>query len=324
MLQETVDRLRDAFDAASIYVTTNAAYADLVRASLPEIPVDNIILEPAARETANGIGLACAVVAARHPGAIVATFNSDHAITNPDVLLRGTAVAMDFVADEANADMVVTFGIRPRYPETGYGYIRRGAVLVPAGEYTIFAVDQFVEKPDLARAKQYLDAGIYEWNAGMFVFRAAAMLEKFARHLPDNYAGLARIGAAVGTPAYDAVLTEVFPTLPKVSVDYGILEKDDRVAVLPLALSWSDVGSWAALRDLVASHTRENISRGELITHNSEGLYVRSAKPVVAIGVEDLVIVETDDAILVCDRDHAQDVSRVVKDLEAAGRAELL
>lgn len=324
MIQETFDRLVPVFGADNIYVATNAAYAEIVKQELPDVSAERIIAEPVARDTASGMALVCAVVAKRHPEAIVASFHADHVISNPQTLQGAIAPTVEYLSDSTHADCIVTFGIRPRYPETGFGYIKRGAVSAHYGAYTIFDVERFVEKPDLATAKEYIADGSYEWNAGMFVFRVAAMIAKFARYAPETHAHMERIRAAVDTEAYDTVLAEAFPQMEKVSIDYAILEKDDRVAVLPLTLSWSDIGSWAALRDMLASHTRENVVRGDLIAHNSEGLFVRARKPVVAIGVEDLVIVDEKDVLLVCDRDHAQDVSAVVKRLAAEGYDNLL
>ncbi len=324
MIGETFGRLSPIFGAENIYVATNASYVKDVQEALPELPHEHIIAEPCARDTASGTALMCAVIAARHPDAIVATFPADHVITNPQVLQGAMGPAVQYLLTPEHRNYIVTFGIRPRYPETGFGYIKRGKISKNYGAYTIFEVEAFVEKPDFKKAKSYLEDGNYEWNAGMFVFRVAAMIDKFAQHAPETYKKLEKIRSVVDTEGYDEVLEAVFPTMEKVSIDYAILEKDSTISVLPLMLSWSDVGSWSALHEIIATNSNQNIARGELIAHESTGLFVRTTKPVVTIGIKDIIIIDTDDVLLVCDKGQTQKVSAVVKELEAEGRSELL
>ncbi len=316
MLQETFDRIESVFGAENIYVATNEDYAQIVAEQLPEISADNIIGEPALRDTASGTALVAAVIAARHGDAMVATFPADHVITNPEVLRGAVTPIVEFLSDEQNAGYIVTLGIRPLSPDTGFGYIKRGGVLAQAEGTSIFKVAQFAEKPDLETAKKYLQDGSYEWNAGMFFFRAEAMIEKFAVHAPDTHGRLVAIRAAVDTPEYSKVLREQFMDMEKVSIDYAILEKDAQIAVMPVPLHWSDVGSWSALKDMLPSQAEGNVSRGAHIDSGSSNCLVYAdTKPIVTIGLKDIVIVQMDDVTLICHRDQAQAVSPVVKGL---------
>jgi mannose-1-phosphate guanylyltransferase len=216
-------------------------------------------------------------------------------------------------------------GIRPLSPDTGFGYIKRGEVLEQVEGSAIFAVAQFAEKPDLATAKKYLQDGSYEWNAGMFFFRTNAMIEKFRVHAPDTFARLMAIRDAVDTPEYRQVLQEQFMDMEKVSIDYAILEKDAQIAVMPVPLHWSDVGSWSALKDMLPSQMEGNVSRGAHIDSGSRNCLVYAdTKPIVTIGLKDIVVVQMDDVTLVCHRDQAQAVSPVVKSLADGEYQDLL
>lgn len=324
MLQETFDRLLPVFEAEDIYIATNADYIDMVHEQLPEVSVKNIIGEPALRDTASGTALVTAVIAARHPEAIVATFPADHVITNPEVICEAVSPIVQFLSDQETRNYIVTLGIRPLFPETGFGYIQRGSVLAQSDTGTIYSVAQFVEKPDLPTAKKYIQEGSYEWNAGMFFFRVDAMIEKFRIHAPDTYARLIAIRDAVDSSEYEEVLQAQFMDMEKVSIDYAILEKDEQIAVMPVSLGWSDVGSWAALKDMLSVHSNDNVSRGPHINHQSENCMVYADKPIVTIGLKDVVVVQMDDVTLVCHRDHAQAVSPVAKSLDGGKYQNLL
>lgn len=315
MLQDTYARLLQKFAQEDIYVATNEDYVEEVLEELPDMTKDRVIAETAMRDTASCIALACAVISAEDSEAQVSFFPADAVIQNPEVLMIGIDVASDFLTQ--NPSHIVTFGIMPTQPEIGYGYIKKGDTLVESQGLTVYHVDRFVEKPDFDRAKEYLQSGQYYWNAGMFVFRVDHMIENFKKFVPDTHKRIESIRSAVGTQVYDEVLRREYAEMDKISVDYAIMENVEDIAVLPLSLAWSDVGSWAALKDTLIEQKEEHLVRGDHIDFDSKNMVVYgNDKPVVTIGTQDLIIVDTDDVVLVCARDHAAHLSKAVKQLE--------
>ncbi len=315
MLQETFARLRMKYAPKDIYVSTNMEYTEEVARELPEIPKKNIISEPEARGTASSFALSIAHIAADNPKEIVAFFPADHLVKQPAPLMEGLVHAKRYI--EKHPDAIVTFGIVPDYPETGYGYIRRSTQHNHIGEDTIYTVERFVEKPDVETARRYMEDGNYYWNTGMYMFRADTMAEKFNRFLPDTHKRMQRIRDAIETDTYDAVLKEEYPLMDKINFEYAIVENDTHVVVMPLSIGWSDVGSWASLKDALTSNAKDHFVRGEHVDFGSENLLVYGSDKLIAtVGVKDLIIVDTEDAILICDRSKSQMISDVVKQLE--------
>jgi mannose-1-phosphate guanylyltransferase len=326
MIQATADRIRSVVAPADLYVVTGLPYAALAANQLPEVPTEQIIAEPSGRNTGPAIGLACAHIHRRDPKAIVAFLHSDHVVLDPEAFCH----ALQRALSAAEAGYIVTLGIQPTSAHTGYGYIKRGALLleVPAGSPEIYQVEQFLEKPDRATAESFFAEGGYYWNGGIFVCRVDVMLAEFARQLPEVAAGLARIDAALAQSQEAAanVLAEVWPTIPSISIDHGIMEHAQAVAMVPLQAGWNDVGSWDSLAAVLEEDDARNfVARGDVLSLESQGNIVYTDKQVVAlIHVEGLVVVDTGDTLLVGDKQHMQKVKEVVERLRELGLSELL
>ena len=321
MLQDTFDRLRKVADAKNIYVSTNKEYVDEVKSELPEMPAENIIAEPVGRSTAPCIALSAAIISAKDGNETIGFFPADHLIKNPENLLEAIRQGENFL--EEHPDYLVTFGITPNSPETGLGYIEKDNLLEKIGSVEFFKAKRFVEKPNLKTAQKYVDSGKFYWNSGMFLFKTDTIIDKFKQYISDIYVRLMKIKDAVGTKAYDSILENEFPKMDKISIDYAVMENEPNVALAPVSSDWSDVGSWAALKDTLIGNNKDHLVKieGEHIDFDSENLLVYgSDKLVVTIGAKDLVIVDTPDAILICDRNKSQLVSDVVKKLEESGK----
>lgn len=317
LLAEAFARLRMLLPADRIWVCTAARYAAHVRAALPELDAARLMLEPVPRDTANAIGLAAAIIADADADAELAVVSADHLIRPANRLADALRTAYDALGDRPDA--LVTLGIRPRYPATGFGYVQRGVPTAVAG---VAEAASFREKPDLPTAERYLASGEYLWNSGMFVWRARTVLDALGEHLPATAAGLARVVAPAPGPARDAVLAEVFPTLPKISIDYAVLEpaaaQPGRVLVADLDADWLDVGSWPAL---AATLPRDggNAARGLLVTLDSDGNVVFSDEAdhlVALVGVRDSVVVHTRDVTMVCALAEAERVKELLAAVE--------
>src|SRR5215210_8012647 len=278
LLAEAFGRLEHVLPAEQIWVCTAARYADAVRTALPRLRADRLVLEPTARDTANAVGLAAALVADVDPDAELAVVSADHVIRPVDRFAAALTTAYDLLAVRPRA--LVTLGVTPTSPATGFGYVLKGA---PTGVPGAAEAASFREKPNRATAEEYLASGEYVWNSGMFVWRAQTVLEALRDHLPESADGLARIVAAPAGPERDAVLDEVFPTLPKISVDYAVLEpaatEPGRVLVVDLDVDWLDVGSWPALAHTLAADADGNAVRGLTACVDSSGNVVLSDDP---------------------------------------------
>lgn len=339
LLQQTWDRLVPLTGTDGVLVVTGAAHAKAVAGQLDALPAANLLAEPSPRDSTAAICLAAAVVRRRDPDAVVGSFAADAVIR--DVPAFHAAVGEAVAA--AGAGYVVTIGIEPDHPSTAFGYIRLGAALGVDGAPSAHVVERFVEKPDAATAAAYLAEGTYRWNAGMFVARADVLLDLLAQFRPGLAAGLETIAAAWDTDRRDDVLAEVWPTLEKVAIDYALAEPAaaaGRVAVVPAALGWDDVGDFAALADLVAETAGSegggtSTASGDfrvsvlgdgahVLSAHAGGFVVPSSGRVIAvIGLEDVVVVDTPDAVLVTTRAHAQAVKAIVDRLKSEGRHEL-
>ena len=325
LLQQTVARLHPLIPASRVWVFTHEQLVPQVVRHLPDVPRSQIIAEPCQRNTAPCVGLAAELIGAQDPEAVLGVFPSDHTIRKPGVFRSVVALA----AKSAAQGEIVVLGIAPRWPETGYGYVEFPKP-PNLNDIRVFHVKQFHEKPPLAVAQRYLRARRFFWNSGMFFWTARTIREALRRFLPQTAEVLQSIaqrltdGKANG-PARRRVLSELYANCENISVDYAVLEKAPRVVGIPCDIGWSDVGSWNALYDLLPRDRQGNVLRTETLLLDSTGLLVDApGKLVAGIGLENLVIVETDDALLVARRDRAQDVSRIVKELEKARRKDLL
>lgn len=317
LFQVALQRLDGLFPPERILVVTAADHAEQLLAQAPALPPENFLLEPQPRGTAAAIGLAAIALQQRDPQAVMAVLTADHFIGN-EVRFRALLAA---AAQAARRGWLVTLGIEPAYPATGFGYIQRGESLGRFDEIELFRVLRFKEKPALAQAEQMLAGGDHSWNAGMFIWQVADILAEFARQMPLLAQSLSQIGAAWNTPQRPAVLAELWPQIQKQTIDYGIIEGAQRLAVLPAAgLDWNDVGSWESLYDVLPSDTDGNVvaSPQALLLH-SQGTLVfapESRRLIVAIGAQDLIIVDTGDVLLVCPKDQAQNVRQAVDALK--------
>jgi mannose-1-phosphate guanylyltransferase len=331
MLQQTVERLRPIAGSSQVWVITNELLAGEIQAQLDGVPPGQIVEEPVARNTAPACGLAAFLVERTDPDAVIGVFPSDHVIGDEPrflkIIERGVQLA-------AAGDNMVVLGIEPTRAETGYGYIETGA----DGPLDSLHVRRFTEKPSRNRAEEFVAAGNYYWNSGMFLWSARTLAKAVREHLPETAPLLEEIAAAFGTDRFNAVFEELYPQCENISVDYAILEprsakgeNSSRLYCLPAEFGWNDLGSWESLYEYqVETRLRgdENGNVSEvsgLQTIDSDNNYVYSPKKFVAlVGVQDLVIVETEDALLITHRNHSQDVGRIVKDLAASGRTDLI
>jgi mannose-1-phosphate guanylyltransferase len=319
MIEQTVERLAPLFPASRTWVVTNTEQAAAVRAQMPRAA--HVLSEPTGRNTAAAIGLAAIhlIHASRGGDALMAVLPADHYIAHPERYRRIVRAALT-AADAPDA--LVTLGIPPTRPETGYGYIERGA-RAKSGALPIYAVRQFTEKPNAARAKRFVASRRYDWNAGMFFWRASTYLAQLKQFLPATHDALQRLARTIGTSRYRAALARIYPRLENISVDYAVLEPVTRrrtaacAFVIPADAGWSDIGSWAAVYELLAKTIGENVAPGKSIAFDATGNFLWSPRKfVAAVGIRDLVVVETADALLICPRERSQDVSKVVRWLE--------
>jgi len=320
LIQQTVDRLTPLIPPERIWVLTNDQLRPEIVRQLPEVPKAQILAEPTPRNTAPAIGLAAHILQQLDPEAIMGVFPSDHIITRPARYLRLLRPAFKAAA---RGDIVV-LGIEPRWAETGYGYIEfpKG---VRAGLALPSRVESFREKPDLATARRFLNAGRFYWNAGMFFWKTSVLLDALRRFLPKTATLIASL-PPVAKRGFAPALESVFPLCENISIDYAVLEKADNVVGLPAGdIGWNDVGSWNAVYELLRRDSNANVARGEIVVMDGAGNYVDAhGKLVALLGVKDLVIVDTPDALLVADRNRAQQVGEIVRLLEKQKRDDLL
>lgn len=320
LLQATVDRIRPLSADEQIYVVTGTAHAAAISRQLPTVPAENILVEPAPRDSCAAVSLACAVLYRRDPDAIMAAFSADHLIGDEIRFVEVIRAA----AAAATAGYLTTVGIKPVHPEVRFGYLKVGDPL--AGEARTVA--EFREKPSRELAVSYLESGQYLWNAGIFVFGVRAFLDELERQRPALYAGIDRIAAAWDSPHRQDVLAAVWPGLEKISADFGVLEgaaAAGKVATVPADMAWSDVGDFDSLGESLPVDEAGNLligPRAEIITRDvKDAVIVSTTDRVVAvIGLTDIVVVDTADATLVCDRSRAQEVKQVVEELKGRGQ----
>lgn len=322
LIQLTAQRINRLVDWEAIYVIAGPDYLDLIKEQLPKLPSENIIIEPEGRNTAPCISLAALHISRRYPDAVMAVLPSDHFIDDEDTYceLVGAAARL---ADQG--EHLVTLGILPDRPETGYGYIQVGEKFDDYNGYSGHRVVRFVEKPDRETAARYLENGNYLWNSGMFFWKVSTILSMFARFMPDLYAGLQRIEQAWDTAAAEQVLRDEFCRMEKTSIDYGIMEKAESIFVFPGSIGWDDVGSWNALERVAKADQKGNVIKGSVINVNSRGCIIEGSDRVIAVlGAEDLVVVDSGDVILICPKAETQNIRQVIQGIREQGLEEYL
>lgn len=321
MLGHAVDRILPLFGSERIVVVTRDEHRAVLAEKTPELPLQSFILEPAGRGTAPAIGLAAIHLRKKDPEAIMVVLTADHFIRDTIRFREVLAAA----AKAAAKGHLVTLGINPSSPSTGFGYIKQGESLDAADDFPVFNVEKFVEKPDQEKAGAMVKSGDYSWNSGMFIWRVDRILEEFRRQMPDFYAQLTKVESALGTTGYEKVIRDIWPKVAKETIDYGIMEGAKDVVVIPVDIGWTDVGSWGSLFELLSTDKNGNTVVGPHLgidTHNS--LVFGGKRLIATIGVQDLVIVDTENAVLVCPREREQEVKEIVERLGKEGMGQWL
>ncbi len=315
MFKTSVERLAPLFTPDRVYVVAGREYIDALRADAPEIPGENFVAEPYGKNTGPAIGLAIAVIQKRDPQATIAILTADHHIGLTEKFRGVLSAAYEL----AQKDYIITLGISPSFPSTGFGYIQQGEELECINDFKCFVSLGFTEKPDAVRAKQFLSSGQYSWNGGMFIWKASRAMAELKRQQPEIYSLLKELEPAVDVQGFAAKLDEIWEKMPKISIDYAIMENARNMAVIPADIGWNDVGSWEALFDVLPQDESGNCSKGQKedkhIILNTQNSLVFSDRLTVTIGVEDIIIVDTEDVLLVCHKERAQDVKDVVAHL---------
>ena len=318
MVNETADRILKVCDYNDLYVVTNKVQAEKIKeVSKGKILPSNVLTEPSARNTSACIGYSAIKILKEKGDGVMLVSPSDAFVKDSEEFARVLKLASK-TAEESNG--IVTVGITPTFPATGYGYIKYSD-----SDGEVKNVIQFVEKPDSTTAEKYLKDGGYVWNSGIFVFKASVILEKFKTYLPDVYEDLLKIGNAVGTKDEEKITEEVYPLIRSISVDYGIMEKTDGIKVIPASFGWSDVGSWDMLSVLHKADENGNVKIGDTVVIDStDSIVYSSGRTVSVVGVDNLVVVETPDAVMVCPKNKSQDVKKIVEYLKNNDRSNLL
>lgn len=321
MLQETFSRLEHLVSADKVYVVTGKPYVEGTKEQLPSVPEANIISEPRGRGSAPAIGLAAVYLRHRDPEAVMACLPADHHITRPDKF-REVLVVAERVAQQGH---LVTLGIKPEYPHMGYGYIETGDKLMDVGGVSVYRVRRFTEKPDEPTARRFVDGGRHFWNSGMFVWKVSAILDEIEQHLPRLHACLTELEGVLGTEEESAVLQRTWSVVENETIDFGVMEKADDVVAIPAEMGWSDVGSWASLMELLPSDGEGNVIVGRHVGLETKSSLIYSPhRLVTTVGVENIIVVDTEDAILICSADRAEDVKALVERLGEEGQHECL
>ncbi len=319
MIQRTVERILPLAEIKDVFVTTHQKYKQLVREQLPELPEENILCEPVGRNTAPSIGLGAIHIAKKYDDAVMYVLPSDHLITHPQIF-RHTLTDAKEVAEAG--ENLVTVGITPVYPETGYGYIRFRPDEMLGRAYE---VERFVEKPDLENARKYVAEQQYLWNSGIFIWRVSTILKNLKEYMPETFAGLQKIDAAIGTAEQDMVLEKEFQAFKSESIDYGIMEKAKNIYILAGSFGWDDAGSWLSIKRFRERNEFENVVDGDVVTVDTRDTIIQGGKRLIAaVGLKDLIIIDTDDALLVCDKNCTNDIKKVIEYLKSSNRTEYL
>lgn len=322
MIQLTVERLKNLVSIEDLYIVTNKDYKKLVLDQIKDIPEENILLEPKAKNTAPCIGLAAMHVKKKYEDAVMLVLPSDHLIKYNEIYIDTLKEAIEVAKEDDN---LITIGITPSYPETGYGYINFGRDEGDIKRNNVYRVKRFVEKPDLDTAKEYLSSGRYLWNSGMFVWKASSILLNMRELLPQMYKGLEEIYNSIGTENESVVLEEEFNNFQSVSIDYGIMERANNIYTIPGSFGWDDVGSWLALERINKTNDDGNVIKGNVITINSKNSIIQAQDKLIAtIGMKDLIVVDTDDALLIANKDSTQEVKKVIENLKICNRNQYL
>ncbi|MGQ9708923.1 MAG: mannose-1-phosphate guanylyltransferase [Anaerolineae bacterium] len=321
MFEHAVDRIASLFQPEEIFVVTGEEHLESLLLQAPELPRQNFLLEPVGQGTAPAIGLGAVHLRRRDPQAVMVVLTADHFIRDVEQFRRVLTAA----AQVAEKGHLVTLGITPSFPSTGFGYIQQGEQLYEVDGFAVFRALRFTEKPSPETAFQMVESGLYTWNSGMFIWRIDRIMEEFARQMPDLYDALMQIDAVLDTPAYEPTLRRLWPELSPQSIDYGVMEGARDVVVIPVDIGWSDVGNWSSMREILPADADGNVVVGEHVAIDTRNTIVFGGKRLIAtIGLENMIIVDTDDALLICPVDREQDVREVVWLLREIGQKDVL
>lgn len=319
MIESTIHRLDGIVPKENVIIITNEAQQEAVMETLVDIPKENVIAEPFGKNTAPCIGLASVLIESKKEDAVMITLPADHLIHDVELFQKTLQKAIDFAYESKG---LVTLGITPTRPETGYGYIQ---VSNQTADGQIYKVNTFAEKPNYATAKRFLESGDFYWNSGMFIWRVDAIRKELKKLMPELDEGLNELKPAIESENFDEKLVEVYGKLKSISIDYGVMEKSKNVYLIKGDFDWNDVGSWEAVYELSKKDKDDNALEGDVYAYNSYGSYVYSPDKFTAVvGLENVIVINTKDGLLVCHRDHAQDVKQVVEHLKYHERDELL
>ena len=315
LIQNTIARLQGIVPPERCFIVTHERYTEQVKRQLPAVPEENILAEPVSRNTAPCIAYAAVKLMSIDPDATMIVLPADHLIEDVRTYHNVLSVAIEKAQQD---DALVTIGITPTHPETGYGYIQFEGTVSDGGEHQAHPVKTFAEKPNLATAQRFLESGDFLWNSGMFIWKASTILDQMAQHLPEAHEAFQPLQDALGTESEAEVLLHSFQSCPRISIDYGVMERAGSVFVVPGSFGWNDVGDWLAVYGLSEKNEHGNATKGNVIMQDSKGCYVQGNDRLVAlVGMTDAIVVDTKDAVLVCNKESAQKVKHVVDYLHA-------
>ncbi|WJH27530.1 sugar phosphate nucleotidyltransferase [Paenibacillus sp. CC-CFT742] len=322
MIQQSIARLEKLTDMSRIFIVTNELYAELIKAQIPTLPSKNIIIEPIGRNTAPCIGLASVIIEDRFPDSTMIVIPSDHIIENEEGFVNILKTATEVAQDNGS---LVTLGIQPTYPETGYGYIESSNQVMLINELPVNKVNKFVEKPDLATAQSYLEAGNFYWNSGIFVWKVETIRSYIQELMPEMHDILETMKTVLDSENCEEIIRSEFLKMPDQSIDYGIMEKVSNIYVIPCVFGWDDVGSWTALERINELDENGNVIRGNILNLDTKRCIIESnGKLIATLGIEDLIIVDTEDVTLICTKEKAQEVKLLLKELRMQKMEEYL
>jgi len=317
MFSQAVERIRPLFQSEQIFVATSADQKGLLSSQVPDLPNENFIIEPQGKGTAPCIGLSAVYLLRHDPNAVMAVLAADHRITDGERFCKVLGAAEQVAAQ----GHLVTLGITPSHPSTGYGYIKQGRKLDTVEGFSVFRADQFTEKPDPDTARQMVESGEFSWNSGMFIWRVDRILEELERQMPLFHSQLAEIESTLDNPMYDETLRRIWPQVTKQTIDYGVMENADDVVVIAADIGWSDVGSWASLNSLLPHDAEGNhINSPHIGIDTRDSLIWGNKRLIATIGLEEVIIIDTEDALLICPMDREQEVREIVRQLEKEHR----
>ncbi|WP_319590548.1 mannose-1-phosphate guanylyltransferase [uncultured Draconibacterium sp.] len=322
LLQDTIERFATFTKQENIYIVSSATQAKVLEEQTPMLPKENLIYEPIGRNTLPCIGLAAMYAERENPDGVMVVSPSDHLITN-NTLFESTVLAAAKIANER--DGIVTLGITPTYPATGYGYVQTAEDITGNENIKQFKVERFVEKPDEATATNYLKQGGFYWNSGLFVFKVSVFLKAVEEFAPELYADLRKIQADFGNPSYPETLDTIYRAVESISVDYGIMEHAKNIFLVEGNFDWNDLGSWESVYQTDKKDENGNAGMGEAIFLDSKNSYVSTDDGLVAVvGLDDVIVVRDGNTTLVCKRDNAEDIKKIVEELKAKNKLEYL